>query len=126
MAPLLAQASDWIRMYVCVPTIDTELSLTHSCSHTPGYPHTHAEHLSKYPTIRDPETMPGLAHGRGKGGDSGGGSRIRGVLLFWLFRHLNSLQLMREFVLIFMLFSSKRLEGIYFSFRNKFKIGIWL
>jgi len=30
MAPLLAHAYDWIRMYVCVPTIDTELSLTRS------------------------------------------------------------------------------------------------
>jgi len=32
---------------------------------------------------------------------------FEGLLLFWLFRHLNSLQLMREFVLISMLFSSQ-------------------
>jgi len=93
-------------MYVC--QLLTQNS--HSHTHAAIRPDTHTLTQSTWANTRRSETqrqcqdsLMGV-----EGGVTVGVARgFEGLLLFWLFRHLNSLQLMREFVLISMLFSSQ-------------------
>lgn len=104
--PLTAFAPMKNRVYVCQLLTQNSHSHAHPAIHITIHPrvhtHTHTHHrmseyLSKYPTIRGAQMM---------------GMGIGSPRASWLFRQLNSLQLMLEFVLILIKWFSRELRAM--------------